>query len=1221
MTRRLLPYEYQLIEALGVTKEEYLDFLQKQVDYTKSIDEKLETPQAWEAVAIVLTVVGTLFQVAAALLAPKPETPTQASRTRRDYVFAPRFDFNSSQELAKYGDPVNLIYCNASENVNGGVRVSTSLVWSAVESCGTSQFMQTVSVIGAGSIPVSSFDLERVAFGQTPMRQFAASRRWVYMRNGGVLTFTDLVIGDTTDPTRLGITSANDAAYRAKLDKSSFTEGFSQAFSPSSLTRCGISGVIPINVTVVDRDEKGNSSLRTELGIDILEIENNGSFSTNGYWPKSDTNKTRNTVPVGTRFTLRFKSLVAGKASDIKQTASELRRSLASYIDAASTYKLGSAVFRIVQFTDDLDSDNTAWNVVFECVSPGKCPQEDYGTTNFKQNEKEASDNIISINAQIDSLRIQQIKLIPSQNSLMDGLESRLETLRVMEDAIDTLTDRKITAADIKSIRANAELYDLEVVALAKEVDDARASRRAVEDKIEDELDKDKKDRDKNKILKWREEKNAWNKAIKQRTEELSQAFRQYGFRDSAIPNGKGGSLRDDKRALSLMRKKLHKEIAEAVQTASRINTTTTNAAYTAIQTQIDQLLQARTREEEVLKNSELLNDFFGTKCLVRVEEASYETITNCRVINFALKARVFKRVQGRAKTYGEIKMDNYKDSDNGTKLRSMFFWVWIKQKQGEWQRVSHIFAIRRGAEIDNYISLRFVAGDNTGNWRFRFEPIAETAAEMRAKGYADFAYIENNGPAQSITVPGYGTIRFVGKIRSRDGYLPPLNNNPSELDEWTLFSTWSDTQLTFSYDNGPELEIKAVTEQRVEPYSTYRNTIDGVGIYDNLVLLGLNIYSGQGVQDLRSMSVFAKTGKLVRTINSDGTYSTNPNAPTCYAPEIFLDTVLDSKDGVGRFAKVNGIDLKALGRAKQFCMTNRYYFDGVIAQPSSWREFWAQVAPYSLLEFGRIGGRETLIPAVPCTDSGTITRTVSVSALFNAGNILEDSYKEEYIDYGSNTMDLIATVIYRETEVDGVFPRNASVEVRLAGVTDANGIRQTFDLSQYVTRREQAIDYAKLLCRQRRHIRKNIEFRTFPTDSPLEPGRYIYVDIGQQEWQSIYSGRVNTDGTLNMPFDTRVPNGSYTMMLYKLGSYERDKPSPITTLSVSFSNGVPSGSTLAAYADHLFVLGVTAKQKRIFRVVEVHMDEEGEVTVRAVEHPCDSEGSLIAKFDGFIVR
>ncbi len=128
--RKLLPYEHQLIEALGVTKEEYLNFVAIQQDYKDpKVGTVLDVRNDAGTVAIVLTIVGTLFQVGAALLAPKPEIPDVGSRRRnRQQRFAPSFGFNSAQDLAKYGDPVNLIYTNKEQNPFGSVRASGSLV-------------------------------------------------------------------------------------------------------------------------------------------------------------------------------------------------------------------------------------------------------------------------------------------------------------------------------------------------------------------------------------------------------------------------------------------------------------------------------------------------------------------------------------------------------------------------------------------------------------------------------------------------------------------------------------------------------------------------------------------------------------------------------------------------------------------------------------------------------------------------------------------------------------------------------------------------------------------------------------------------------------------------------------------------------------------------------------------------------------------------------------
>ena len=74
MTRKLLPYEYELIDVLGVSKEEYLDFVAQQHIY-EDIKEgtALDIQNSEAVVALVLTIVGILFQVASLLLMPKPE--------------------------------------------------------------------------------------------------------------------------------------------------------------------------------------------------------------------------------------------------------------------------------------------------------------------------------------------------------------------------------------------------------------------------------------------------------------------------------------------------------------------------------------------------------------------------------------------------------------------------------------------------------------------------------------------------------------------------------------------------------------------------------------------------------------------------------------------------------------------------------------------------------------------------------------------------------------------------------------------------------------------------------------------------------------------------------------------------------------------------------------------------------------------------------------------
>ena len=240
-------------------------------------------------------------------------------------------------------------------------------------------------------------------------------------------------------------------------------------------------------------------------------------------------------------------------------------------------------------------------------------------------------------------------------------------------------------------------------------------------------------------------------------------------------------------------------------------------------------------------------------------------------------------------------------------------------------------------------------------------------------------------------------------------------------------------------------------------------------------------------------------------------------------------------------------------------------------------------------------------MPALPYIESsGQITRTIKITALFNQGNILEDTFKEEFIDYGASVQDVIITLVYRDVERDGVFPRNNSVEVRRTDTQEGNAIRESIDISQFVTTRRQAILLGKYLCNVRRYNRRAIEFMTFPTDTFVMPGSYVYVETSNNQWDGIYTGRIESGGVLNVPLQG-VPNGTYSVLTY--GSTDGTR----SFNSVVVANGV--APSIASRSGDLFVLGHAVRSKRVFRVTEVTMEEEGETTVRAVEYPCDPNG------------
>jgi transcription elongation GreA/GreB family factor len=1329
MTRRLLPYEYDLIQQLGVTEDEYLAFIEVQFNYELSAAERIAKPQCEPVstaflmtslglatfaetliVAAVLIAPGILFQVAAMLLMPKPSLPSSGGGNRaREQRFSPRFGFNSSQELGQYGDPINLVYCNTSHNPIGGVRIGTSLVWSSVESYGSTQFMQLLLVLGAASI--KTLDFERTAFGQLPLGQFSESNTWLYYEDNGPVNFNDKLLGDGKDPTRDGAASSEDVC-RVMFAKSR-RDGYSQAFSPSSLTSIGVYDPIPLNIEIQERRNSGKPQWGN-LQITIAG-GNYGAGSNVSY-------------AVGNEITVVFAKAAKRQQTVVKEAAKDMRYQLAESLDRASTYMLGTAKFRLVSVNggEEVNLDDNDVRAKFECIEAGRRPVTEYDRTRTKiwseSDREELQDARDILN---DPLTDAEETAIDRLKQSSPNTYTRLSPTIFVDDyrftvaagrTVSSPFNRDNTSGQVDQISGvkfnvnikafgfpqNYNFTDDRVVKWKNELDKNQTltipsggsiavSKKilrsflankpkldvaALRDEIEDDLEKIRQLKDDVDAGAYdrnlRGEAKRAISAINKRIDELEDKI-DNKVRDASNLNKKTTTisgqkvLKDntnlDKRNTGIGRlqneiKRLQDDKQDILSdNVSRLRSRYTkslryaNSPFTGFdgnrygsggiramkrrlarlkgQTTTDQVgvKEVRDKLNELIKEKEdarndlklLLKDWedfiadadddFFTKCLVKIESAAYQTVTACDFVKFAIRCKLFRRISGRSKDYGESEApDGYRLSDNGIHGRMAFFKVSYKQTGAStYEGFPVVFAVRRGTDQDNFIGLAF-KGPSRKKWEFKFDPIGDISAETRS-GETHIAFIENEGRVQTFEDGKGATFGWTGALKAIPGagiHDVLKERGPLYTNEWDLFSNRSDTQVQFSFDGGPEFRITAVTEQQAESIA---------GKYTNLSMMALGVFSGRGVQDLRSITAYVTKGKSSWIVNETTGARTYSADSTSFAPDIFADTILDTENGIGKFAKADGIDWNGVAAAKRFCKNNglgcQLFMDGVIAEQTPWRQFWAETAPFSLLEFARVGGRETLIPAVPVNAAGQANREVIVNALFTAGNVLEGSYKEEFIDYGSAVQDLIADVIYRETESQDVFPRNSSVTVSLKGVNPSIAVSQSFDISQFVTQRAQAILFAKLLCNQRRHIRRGIELKTFPTDTPISPGAYIYVDIGLNTWERVSSGLIMQGGELNAPLLQGIPNGSYSVLAYK------GNTSPVSLAGIAVSNGV--AAALAPYAGYMFVLGATTNRKRVFRVTEVQMDEEGEVTIKAMEHPCeDSGGKLLSRIANF---
>lgn len=1446
--RKLLPYEHQLIESLGITKEEYLEFVAVQQDYRDpKTGTALDVRNEAGTVALVLTIIGILFQVGAALLAPKPEAP-DARRRNRQQRFSPTFGFNSTQDLAIYGDPVNLVYTN--ENPFGDVRVKGSLVWSAVDSFGSSQLMRLLIVLGAGEIRGISYG--KTAFGQAGLADLDQQDVFIFeddhstadpvgpppfnsiKERFGSKEFFPKVL-KPFDETKPAFQVNTPAGLKA---------GYSQAYTPSTSTSLGVFDVIPINVDVQSRDKDGD---RIKSNIDITLPA--GKF---------DNNKWRNASSSGAEFKENDVIEILFEHSKHKPnskshkepraSAAEMRRQMTESLDFGSTYMLGTAKFRLFEYSNSnrVISDDNEVKARFKCVKPGTVPgtpyderepvfeieglrekyvtakrilgakNDDFSSTSFSASNMVTgfTYQITEINPAVDFTEAGADENTRRQVFVSTGPLSDITTTTnrgsLLAESSGTVNNGSLLEVDLRqapyvdikftgtsSVRWQAtyeasasnnfdvENYNedtftnvvvgefsaqiqrkgsIEYTKYLREQNSAekptwkgRALRRILR-KQKKRL-KDLQERVRSGIFDGGKKEDGANPedifqctndyvngfdngdgkfvtasvlALSEtdanfylrRPQDRSQiafkthpgvgggvfdsndivgthagqkfyfytflyvdaqgTYNLFNFSGSNFSNGVDRDefeyvpeIRTRRRKLQNAQKQLTKKIKrddpeEKIEEQQRkvdnrskrlerkirrLTNQKHEQAIAVIQKDIevlDRLLDDVPQGDEIITDqngtkairqgynalidekeyalgvikqalddwdgfTERFDNNFFTKCLVKSQTAAYSTVSDCDVVNFSIKAGLLRRISGRQKEYGENKMRKYRLSDNGVKSRIVFFRM-VYQKYlpddsfGEEIIVPYVFAIERGNESDFYTQIGFHSSTKS-KWKFRFIPVYDILAEARHRSFTKYFFLENSDNKQTRKI-GDETIFWYGQeinpSVSRSFYPDLEENGPIYTNAWDMFSVNSDTQTQFSFESGPELQLTAVTEQQTAP--------DSKNKYQNMSMMGVAVFANRGLQDLRSISALVRKGKLCRTAENPDAVPTNSSS---YAPDIFVDTLLDKDNGLGKYITSANLDTVSLVEAKNFCKNNnlpvesgekiQLFMDGLIADAGSWREFWISNAPFSLLELARKNGKDTLVPTFPVNNAGSaaddsgVPVEVEVSALFTTGNIIEGSYKEEFLNYGSATEDLIASVIYRDYQQREMFSQQRSVNVQLKDAS-SKAIRETFDLSAFVSQREQAIMFGKLLCNQRRYIKKGIEFQTFPSEASIEPGSFIYVDVGLKDWDQYSSGVVMAGGKLNAPLKQNLPAGTYNFLLYDT----TNKNVVSQSAAVTNANGENQAPALAASEGYMFVMGQQKPRKRVYRVTEIVLEEEGMVSIKAIEYPCFEHGGKL---------
>ncbi len=247
--RSLLPVEQQIIDALGLTLDEYWEFCRLADCKAKErgqeyalIPEISATGEPLTSAQIATIVLSFVFTAASVLLAPKPPSleegpaPIRTPDVRGQTRFAELYSFEGLQDLATLGSIIPLIFARRDDaKGTGGIRAKGLLIWSQLLSKGSHQELKMLTALGMSSLGLGATpEAEGLAVGDQLLRSYQEARYRAYFLDNKAepraqrVTKSDSFAGDLTE-------KGNDDIYLA-FDRLTAADGVftSGARTPSS---------------------------------------------------------------------------------------------------------------------------------------------------------------------------------------------------------------------------------------------------------------------------------------------------------------------------------------------------------------------------------------------------------------------------------------------------------------------------------------------------------------------------------------------------------------------------------------------------------------------------------------------------------------------------------------------------------------------------------------------------------------------------------------------------------------------------------------------------------------------------------------------------------------------------------------------------------------------------------------------------------------------------
>lgn len=420
--------------------------------------------------------------------------------------------------------------------------------------------------------------------------------------------------------------------------------------------------------------------------------------------------------------------------------------------------------------------------------------------------------------------------------------------------------------------------------------------------------------------------------------------------------------------------------------------------------------------------------------------------------------------------------------------------------------------------------------------------------------------------------------------------------NTPGENERW--FEERSQLAEISHYD-----EVNKSCDSNAEHEVVYVNecTANKTRPAYPLTTFGLAVRSSNAIKGIEQLRLWLADGVSVKRW-LDGSFG-----PSNLFSDFVYYLLTSRIGGIGALSTgdVQWIDTDSFGPTAKFLSANQIYFDGVLEDRVNLRSYLADLAPLNLCNFVIADGRFGVVPALPFNpDTGVIDPyNMQIKAVFSEGNIAEGSYTVDYLD-ASERQDFKAVMQFRTGEKDKL-PETDVILVRWADIDTGRLPQEVFDLTGFCTDKEQAKMIGRYMLSVRRRIDHAISFSTSPLGLKLGPGDLIEVITSSAPDSTAYVGAVSADDG-RIVIAQHMDDGAHEVTGYVPGAADAK------TVQLTIKDG---HATDPALFGMVFSSLVPRPAQNIYLVEQLDLNDDGMVEITASHFPRgeDNRRSIIA--------